>query len=49
MNFAEWVAAGVAFGFKAFFAVFVFLGCTVIVLGLIGGLLSAFGGGEDKE
>lgn len=49
MNFVEWMAVGVAAGFKAFFAVFVFLGCSGIVLGLIGGLLSVFGGGEDEE
>lgn len=49
MNFAEWMAAGVAFGFKAFFAVFVFLLCCGVVLGLIGGLLSVFGVGEDEE
>lgn len=49
MNFGEWMAVGVAAGFKAFFAVFVFMLCCGCVLGLIGGLLSVFGGGEDEE
>jgi hypothetical protein len=49
MNFAGWMTAGVAFGFKAFFAVFVFLLCCGCVLGLIGGLLSMFGVGKDEE
>jgi hypothetical protein len=46
MTFAEWVAAGAAFGFKAFFAVFVFLLCCGFILGLFGLIASFFGGGR---
>lgn len=49
MTFAEWVAAGAAFGFKAFFAVLVFLLCVCTVLGLLTVVASVFGGrGEDE-
>ena len=47
MTFAEWVAAGAAFGIKAFFAVVVFLLCCGIVLGLLGLMARFFGGDED--
>lgn len=42
MTFVEWVAAGAAFGIKAFFAVFVFLLCCDAVLWLLNVLASAF-------
>ncbi len=48
--FIEWVAAGAAFGVEAFFAVFVFLLCAGVMLGLagiIGGFFKA-GSGEDE-
>ena len=45
--FAEWFAEGAAFGFRAFFAVFVFLLCCGIILGLFGLIASFFGGNED--
>lgn len=49
MTFAEWVAAGAAFGFKAFFAVVVFLLCVCTVFGLLTLVASVFGGrGEDE-
>lgn len=49
MTFAEWVAAGAAFGFKAFFAVLVFILCSATVLGLLTMLVGLFGGrGEDE-
>lgn len=49
MTFAEWVAVGAAFGFKAFFAVVVFLLCCATVLGLLTLVASVFGGrGEDE-
>ena len=34
--FAEWVAIGVAFGVKAFFAVFIFGLLALLLLGLLG-------------
>ena len=43
MTFAEWVAAGAAFGFKAFFAVWVFLLCCATVLGGVTALAGLFG------
>ena len=48
MTFAEWVAVGASIGFKAFFAVVVFLLCVCTVLGLLTLVASVFGGrGED--
>ena len=47
MTFAEWVAAGAAFGIEAFFAVVVFLLCVCTVLGLLTAIASVFGGRED--
>ena len=47
MTFAEWVAAGAAFGIKAFFAVVVFLLCCATVLGVLTALAGLFGGRED--
>ena len=47
MTFAEWVAAGAAFGFKAFFAVVVFLLCCATVLGILTAIASVFGGRDD--
>jgi hypothetical protein len=46
--FAEWFAEGAAFGFRAFFAVFVFVLCSGIVLGLFGLIASFFGGGDEE-
>ena len=48
MTFAEWVAAGAAFGIEAFSAVFVFVLCSGIVLGLFGLIASFFGGGDEQ-
>ena len=49
MTFAEWVAVGASIGFKAFFAVVVFLLCCATVLGLLTVVASVFGGrGEDE-
>ena len=45
--FAEWLAEGAAFGFRAFFAVFVFVLCSGIALMLFGLIASCFGGDED--
>ena len=47
MTFVEWVAAGAAFGIKAFFAVFVFLLCAGIVLGVLAAMARIFGGDDD--
>ena len=47
MTFGEWVAAGAAFGFKAFFAVFVFALCCCTVLGVLAAIARVFGGRED--
>ena len=47
MTFAEWVAAGAAFGIEAFCAVVVFLLCVCTVLGLLTVFASVFGGRED--
>ena len=47
MTFVEWVAAGAAFGIKAFFAVFVFLLCAGVVLGLLALFGWVLGGGEE--
>lgn len=41
--FSDWIAAGAAFGIKAFFALFVFALCCCAVLGLIGVLANAIG------
>ena len=46
--FAEWVTAGARIGFTAFFAVFIFLVCFAVVLGIagiVGGFIKA-GDGE---
>lgn len=47
MTFAEWVAAGAAFGIKAFFAVTVFLLLCCTVLGVLAAVVRIFGG-EDE-
>jgi hypothetical protein len=47
MTFAEWFADGAAFGFRAFFAVLVFVLCSGIALMLFGLIASFFGGDED--
>ena len=47
MTFAEWVAAGAAFGIEAFFAVFVFALCCATVLGVLTALVGLFGGRSD--
>ena len=47
MTFAEWVAAGAAFGIKAFFAVFVFALCCCTVLGVLAIVARIFGGDEE--
>lgn len=47
MTFAEWVAAGAAFGIEAFFAVFVFFLCCATVLWLLSLIASVFGGGKE--
>ena len=47
MTFAKWVAAGAAFGIKAFFAVFVFFLCCATVLSVLAIFARIFGG--DKE
>jgi hypothetical protein len=47
MTFAEWVAVGASIGFKAFFAVVVFLLCVCTVLGLLTVVASVFGGHDD--
>jgi hypothetical protein len=49
MTFAEWVAAGAAFGFKAFFAVVVFLLCCATVLGVVTALAGVFGGRKEDD
>ena len=46
--FAEWVTAGARIGFTAFFAVFIFIMCFAVVLGIagiVGGFIKA-GDGE---
>lgn len=45
--FLKWLTAGAAFGFKAFCAVFVFLGCWIVFLGLAA-VLGHISGGEDN-
>lgn len=47
--FAEWFAEGAAFGFKTFFAVFVFVLCSMIVLMLFGLIASFFCDSEDDD
>ena len=47
MTFAEWVAAGAAFGFKAFFAVLVFVLCCAAVLGVLAIVARIFRGDEE--
>lgn len=42
--FAEWVTVGVAFGIKAFFAVFVFVLCAGLALGFLALLARIIGG-----
>ena len=49
MTFAEWVAAGAAFGIEAFFAVFVFLLCSGVVLGVLALVGSLVGGDGDGD
>jgi hypothetical protein len=49
MTFAEWVAAGAAFGIEAFFAVFVFALCCATVLGVLALVGSLVGGDGDGE
>ena len=47
--FAEWVTQGVAFGVKAFFAVFIFAIICILIYGFIA-LVGAFmGGGADAK
>lgn len=48
MTVIEWVAAGAAFGIKAFFAVVVFLLCVCAVLGLLALFTSVFKGGDER-
>ncbi len=47
MTFFELAAAGAAFGVKAFFAVFVFLMCCGVTLGLFAFLAACFGGDDE--
>lgn len=47
MTFAEWVAVGASIGFKAFFAVVVFLLCCATVLGVVAMLSRVFGGDDE--
>ena len=47
MTFAEWVAVGASIGFKAFFAVVVFLLCCATVLGVVTAIASVFRGRDD--
>lgn len=47
MTFAEWIAAGAAFGIEAFFALFVFLLCCATVLGVLVAVARIFGGDEE--
>ena len=49
MTFAEWFAEGAAFGFRAFFAVFVFVLCSGIALMLFGLIASFFGDSDDDD
>ena len=49
MDFMECLTIGAAIGFKAFFAVFTFALCAVMVLGLLGlaaGIARALGDGD---
>ena len=48
MTFAEWVTIGTAIGIKAFFALFVFMLCCGIILGLFALLASAVGRADDE-
>ena len=47
--FYEWVAAGAAFGIKAFFAVAVFVAFSAAIFGLCGLLASVVKGAEDDK
>lgn len=47
--FSEWILAGVGFGFKAFFAVLVFLVILLAVAGLFGTLIAIAKGGDDDD
>ena len=47
--FAEWFAEGAAFGFRAFFAVLVFVLCSGIALMLFGLIASFFGDSDDDD
>ena len=46
--FYEWVAAGAAFGVEAFFAVFMFLLCCCVIVGILA-LVAAFMRAGDRE
>lgn len=46
MTFFEWCAAGAKIGVTAFFAVFVFLLCCGVILGLFKFLAACFGGND---
>lgn len=45
--FLEWLAAGARIGFEAFFAVFVFLLCSGVVLGVLA-LVGSLVGGDGE-
>lgn len=47
MTFFDLAAAGAAIGIKAFFAVFVFLMCCGVILGLFTFLAARFGGDDE--
>ena len=47
MTFIEWVAVGASIGIKAFFAVFTFGLCCMVILGFLSALAMCFGG--DKQ
>jgi hypothetical protein len=47
--FAEWFTEGAAFGFRAFFAVLVFVLCSGIALMLFGLVASFFGNSDDDD
>lgn len=51
MTFTEWVAAGAAFGIKAFFAVFAFLVLAALAFGIacaFGSMMHATGDGTRE-
>lgn len=50
--FAQWFMAGVAFGFKVFFAGLVFVLCNTILMALFAALTGGFrgeSGGDDDD